>query len=150
MSGKTENPVGEFFRTAFGVVFAIAFLGGMLWAFGYLTPFGLPGISGSTTLSDDTTHEVSYVEPEAQAPVDAPPVSTVWSCGWSPTMNEDWHDDVLCIKGGGSVRPTLLEDWDFVTQADMMNAAAEFELYLNSKEGTTSEDGVRAPVFTGP
>jgi len=150
MSGKTENPMGEFFRTVFGVVFVIVFLGGMLWAFGYLSPFGLPGMGGSTTLSDDTTREVSYVEPEVQAPLDSPPVSAVWSCDWSPTMDEDWHDDILCIKGSGSLRPSLLEDWDFVTQADMMQAAAEFEVYLNSTEGTTSEDGVRAPVFTGP
>lgn len=156
MSGETENPVVVFFRTAVGVVFAIAFLGGMLWVSGFFSLFGGPGAFGETVGYSDEfirAHEKEqqgFVETVEEAPVDAPPVSTSWSCGWSPTMNENWHDDVLCVRGGESVRPSLLADWDFVTQQDMMTAAADFETYLNSKTGTTAEDGFRAPVFTGP
>lgn len=56
-----------------------------------------------------------------------------WSCGWDPTMNENWHDDVLCVKGSERLRPELLPDWDFVTQEDMMAEAARYEAYLNSQ-----------------
>lgn len=54
-----------------------------------------------------------------------------WTCGWDPTINDDWHDDVLCVRGLESQRPILLEGQEFVTEADMRAAAAEYEAKLN-------------------
>lgn len=48
-------------------------------------------------------------------------------------MNENWHDDVLCTRGYEYDRPILLADWGFVTQDDMMAAAADYEAWLNSQ-----------------
>jgi hypothetical protein len=57
--------------------------------------------------------------------------SEAWSCFWDPTINDDWHDDVLCARGLETLRPTLLPDQSFVTEAEMMTAAAEYEATLN-------------------
>ena len=54
-----------------------------------------------------------------------------WSCWYDPTMNENWHDDVLCTNGPDNHRPTLLPG-QFVSEADMSAAADEYEAYLNS------------------
>ena len=54
-----------------------------------------------------------------------------WDCFWEPTINDDWHDDVLCVQGLESKRPILLKDRDFVTEDDMRAAAAEYEAKLN-------------------
>lgn len=64
-------------------------------------------------------------------PVEPGDDSGAWSCFWEPTMNDDWHDDVLCARGLETIRPTLLPDQSFVTEADMMAAAAEYEATLN-------------------
>lgn len=55
-----------------------------------------------------------------------------WSCFYDPTMNNDWHDDVLCTDGPTSHRPVLLADWNFVTENDMRAAAQDHENYLNA------------------
>jgi hypothetical protein len=28
-----------------------------------------------------------------------------WDCLWDPTINDDWHDDVLCVRGDEWERP---------------------------------------------
>lgn len=58
--------------------------------------------------------------------------SVGWSCSYEPTMNENWHDDVICRNGQESHRPSLLEG-QFVTEDDMRSAAADYEAYLNSQ-----------------
>lgn len=64
-------------------------------------------------------------------PVDVP-MSGDWSCFLEPTIDYDWHDDVLCVNGDERVRPYLRE-WDsFVTEAEMIAEAREYEAYLNS------------------
>jgi hypothetical protein len=61
----------------------------------------------------------------------APEPDPVWTCVYSPTYNEDWHDDVECSNGIDVDRPYLRE-WDsYVTQDEIMAAAAEYELSLN-------------------
>lgn len=66
------------------------------------------------------------------SPVDASVVSEpTWQCYWDPTINDDWHDDVLCARGLESDRPILLADQEFVTEAEMMAAAAEYQATLN-------------------
>ena len=55
-----------------------------------------------------------------------------WSCTYSATYNDDWHDDVLCSNGSESHRPYLRE-WDtFVEQWEIMESAAEYEAELNA------------------
>lgn len=56
-----------------------------------------------------------------------------WTCVYSPTYNDDWHDDVTCSNGSESERP-YLRDWDgFVTQAEIMESAREYEAQLNGR-----------------
>ncbi|WP_394553367.1 hypothetical protein ACDF64_03180 [Agromyces sp. MMS24-JH15] len=54
-----------------------------------------------------------------------------WSCYYDPTMNENWHDDVLCTNGMASDRPVLLPDDSFIEYEEIMQAAAEYEAALN-------------------
>jgi hypothetical protein len=54
-----------------------------------------------------------------------------WTCVYDPTMNDNWHDDVLCSNGVSSKRPTLLPDDPFVTYDEIMQAAADYEARLN-------------------
>jgi len=53
-----------------------------------------------------------------------------WDCYYDPTMNENWHDDVICRRGTEAFRPILLEG-QFVTEADMVAAGDAYEAELN-------------------
>jgi hypothetical protein len=115
-------------RGSFGpgvvVVGALAVLVGGLGISGNLGVIGpLLGFAGGevATVADPVEAGADPVQPDAVA----------WSCFWDPTMNDDWHDDVLCARGLETVRPTLLPDQSFVTESDMMAAAAEYEATLN-------------------
>lgn len=55
-----------------------------------------------------------------------------WTCAYDPTMNRNWHDDVLCSNGSDTQRPSLREGDDFITKAEIMESAAEYEAKLNS------------------
>ncbi|TYL50433.1 hypothetical protein [Agromyces mariniharenae] len=55
-----------------------------------------------------------------------------WSCNYDPSYNEDWHDDVRCNKGAEVIRPYLREWDDFVTEAELMESAREYEAKLNA------------------
>ncbi|HEY3546446.1 MAG TPA: hypothetical protein VGK17_10170 [Propionicimonas sp.] len=59
--------------------------------------------------------------------------ATRWTCVYAPTMNRNWHDDVLCTKGSDSVRPNLLPKDRFVTEAAIMRAARAYEKKLNAR-----------------
>lgn len=119
--------VGNFFALLFALIVGGGMLFVLLYLRGWLAPFGLGG--GSTRLVDDNTRpEREIVEPEPVAPA---PVAESWSCFWDPTMNENWHDDVLCTRGYEAIRPELLAEQSFVTQDDMMRAAADYEMTLN-------------------
>ena len=59
-----------------------------------------------------------------------PSVST-WTCHYSASYNNDWHDDVVCSNGAESERPYLREWDDFVTEAELMESAREYENQLN-------------------
>jgi uncharacterized protein YceK len=60
--------------------------------------------------------------------------SSVWICFWDPTMNNNWHDDVLCRAGNKYVRPNLLSGSGFVTKDEMIAAGHKYEAKLNSKK----------------
>ncbi len=56
-----------------------------------------------------------------------------WGCAYLPTMNNWWHDDVLCSNGAEHFRPDLLPDDSFITEAEMVAEARRYEAYLNSQ-----------------
>lgn len=65
---------------------------------------------------------------EKQPPQEPDPV---WECVYSPTYNDDWHDDVECSDGVNVDRPYLRE-WDsYVTEDEIMASAREYEITLN-------------------
>jgi hypothetical protein len=122
-------------RGSFGpgvvVVGALAVLVGGLGISGNLGAVGpLLGFAGGevATVADPVEAGADPVDAVADS---VEPDAVAWSCFWDPTMNDDWHDDVLCARGLETVRPTLLPDQSFVTEADMMAAAAEYEATLN-------------------
>lgn len=63
-----------------------------------------------------------------------------WDCFYDATMNENWHDDVICRRGTDSFRPSLLEG-QFVTEADMIAAAEAYEAELNGSSTTGNSTG---------
>ena len=68
-----------------------------------------------------------------------------WDCFYEPTMNENWHDDVICRRGSESFRPLLLEG-QFVTADDMIAAGDQYAAELNASPtggGTGSADACR-------
>ncbi|MEL4320317.1 hypothetical protein WJX64_14980 [Leifsonia sp. YIM 134122] len=71
---------------------------------------------------------VNGVDPDAPAPA---PAASVWTCSYLPTMDDDWHNDVLCTNGTEEQRPYLLEGDDFITEDEIMQAAREYETVLN-------------------
>jgi hypothetical protein len=58
-----------------------------------------------------------------------------WDCYYDATMNENWHDDVICRRGTDSFRPSLLEG-QFVTENDMIAAGEAYEAELNGSSTT--------------
>lgn len=83
------------------------------------------------------------VEPAFEAPAPQP-APMVWTCSYAPTMDYDWHDDVVCSNGSEWHRPYLRE-WDsFVTEDEIMASALEYEAELNASLGSAA-----APATTG-
>ena len=68
----------------------------------------------------------------AQAQSQAASEALGWVCTFDPTMNNDWHDDVLCQNGAALDRPYLREWDDFVTEEEIMESAREYEAALNA------------------
>jgi hypothetical protein len=54
-----------------------------------------------------------------------------WTCVYAATMDNDWHNDVLCTDGLRSERPQLRPRDSFVTHAEIMRAARRHENALN-------------------
>ena len=73
----------------------------------------------------------AYVAPTPQPEAPDPQPAT-WSCDYSQTYNDDWHDDVACSNGVEQHRPHLRGWDDFVTEDEMMQSAREYEQELNS------------------
>lgn len=72
------------------------------------------------------TDEIAQPQPEVA------PEAQMWVCAYDPTMNNDWHDDVLCQKGSAFDRPYLREWDDFITEDEIMESAREYEAALNA------------------
>lgn len=56
-----------------------------------------------------------------------------WRCSYSPTYNNDWHDDGLCTNGVETERPYLRAGDSFITEAEFMESLSEYERYLNGR-----------------
>ena len=54
-----------------------------------------------------------------------------WSCIYAPTYDRDWHNDVMCRRGLEVKRPYLLAGDSFVTESEIIAAAASYERQLN-------------------
>lgn len=61
------------------------------------------------------------------------PAAGQWSCVFDPTYDQNWHNDAWCNNGAEGHRPTLRE-WDsHVTEAELMESAAEYARTLNAR-----------------
>ncbi|MGI9822849.1 hypothetical protein [Agromyces sp. Marseille-Q5079] len=115
-----------------------------------LAALGLTGCSPFSSWEEDrqmTADEPPTVEPVEQEPSDEeieaatqavaepepePEPEPAWTCFSDVTLNDDWHDDVLCSRGAEAIRPYLREWDDFVTESEIMESAAEYEAELNA------------------
>lgn len=130
----------DFGARVIGTVIMITMLAGGAW-FMSGTPDVIGALNGEVPASS-VPPPVRYVEDdfepsdieieEAQQRAWEDVTGQRWSCFYDPTFNENWHDDVLCTDGPTSHRPVLLEDWGFVTEADMRSAGEDYEIFLNS------------------
>lgn len=50
----------------------------------------------------------------------------VWVCSWSPTFDDDRHNDVECANGIATERPYLREWDDFVKRWEIMESARSY------------------------
>lgn len=117
----------------------------------------LVGLSGCATESRDPTDTTTEIDepvddswedepvdeswneepPEDEAPADElspeTDVSARWTCNYSPTMDNNWHNDVLCTNGSEQDRPYLREGDSFITETEIMDSAREYEDQLNGE-----------------
>lgn len=111
---------------------------------GYQSPrFGGSGDLEDGPGYDQYQEQLQYDEPEQEPPTESEIRQMTedhleemgvagWSCSYEPTMNDDWHDDVLCRNADQLDRPYLRE-WDsYVTQDEIMESAREYEAQLNA------------------
>jgi hypothetical protein len=54
-----------------------------------------------------------------------------WTCTYAPTMNDNWHDDVVCANGVKEGRPYLRAGDNFITPEEMKESARDYEDQLN-------------------
>ncbi|NYE36597.1 hypothetical protein F4692_001730 [Nocardioides cavernae] len=65
-------------------------------------------------------------------PASAPSAAGTWTCWWSPTMDDNWHNDALCSDGVRKVRPHLRPADSFITRAELMSSARAWARARNS------------------
>ena len=66
------------------------------------------------------------------APKPEPAPRQVWVCSWSPTFDDDWHNDVLCDNGIATERPYLREWDDLVERWEIMESARAYARHRNA------------------
>lgn len=115
----SDNPVSRF-------VVSIAAGGGVTeidteWS-------GAEGGEGADVVSSDVT-SADVLVPETSTSAES---AGEWACFWDPTMNDNWHDDMLCTDGLTYDRPLLLEG-QFVSRDDMESAGQRHAAELNGR-----------------
>ena len=128
---KRESMSYQAFRRLVGMSVLTASLGVALM----LT--GCTGTGNSNDLEYGQDEGPSEPEPVFEAPSDeeirdALSANDRWTCSWAPSMNNDWHDDIVCRKGSDLRRPILLPESGFVTQAQMEEAGDAYAAQLNA------------------
>ena len=97
------------------------------------------GLTGCSSLSsggsdDEQTVQDAVVDDEPSGvAIPQPDAPLHWTCSYDPTINDDWHDDILCSNTVETNRPYLREGDDFITQDEIMESAADFEAQLNAR-----------------
>jgi len=128
--GRKRLSLGSVIIELVTAVGGVAAVGATLWVF-MIGPLW----KASTTHYAPDPSPIQEVEdtPRPAPPdlADLPAAPGLWTCDYAPTMNYDWHDDVLCTNGTDQERPYLLSDDSYVTQGELMNAATEYESRLN-------------------
>ena len=106
----------------------------------YVTLTSFAEVAGNDSCAEIAAHDVmpaalDFAVQEglcSAGPVDDLTVAPTWSCGYSPTYNDDWHDDVVCTNGADEQRPYLREWDDFISEDEIMESAREYEAQLNA------------------
>ena len=94
------------------------------------TSFGSGGDVSGLTADYGLEPEVVLSEPTETEIQDS--TRATWDCFYDPSINENWHDDVVCHNGVDSFRPILLPDSGFVTEDEMSVAGDGYERELNA------------------
>jgi hypothetical protein len=89
------------------------------------------GLGETESVAPGEVDEAEVTEPPPDVEVEE--ASARWTCVYAPTMDNDWHNDVLCSNGEQEERPYLRKGDDFVTEAEIMDSAAEYERQLNGE-----------------
>jgi len=91
---------------------------------------------------EDTSEYSQFIEEPTEERI-RESMDSSWDCYYDPSMNNNWHDDVICRNGFDAFRPTLMAQFDFVTENDMIAAGEAFEVDLNEAESdsTGADDG---------
>ena len=61
-----------------------------------------------------------------------PAPQQVWVCSWSPTFDDDWHNDVMCANGIAWERPYLREWDESVERWEIMESARAYARHRNA------------------
>lgn len=72
------------------------------------------------------------VEADDSTPVALNP-DPVWTCSYLPTMDYNWHNDILCSNGRDERRPLLLKRDKHITRAEIVAAGHRYEAKLNAQ-----------------
>ncbi|WP_182111676.1 hypothetical protein [Actinotalea sp. JY-7876] len=98
------------------------------------TPESASGSEGTSAHTTEPEPRLFGSLPTNAPPSDdtpLPPAVQTWECWCEATIDYDWHNDVMCSDGTHFDRPYLLADDSFVTEAELMQAAADYESWLN-------------------
>lgn len=140
MAGGAGDKAKEAAGGLIGTVFLVVMVLGVGWFIGFRPIEWVMDVANAAYPTENATEApvapIAPVNTEPVEPVEPmvpPQEPELWSCYWDPTMNDNWHDDVLCQRGLDHDRPELLTNWDFVTYDDMMVEAANYEAWLNSQ-----------------
>lgn len=127
----------DWLADAIAQLMAWGVIGGMLFGVAYVLTGGFD-TSGGYVEDDYSRPPLEQVAPTPgyRQPgdwEDHHDASQPWSCFFDPTMNYDWHDDVVCTNGVDTIRPRLLTGESFVDAGEMQAAAHRFENRLNNR-----------------